>query len=159
MHELPATARALDARIREDIPMARAIDLHIEACDGDTLSMTAPLAPNVNDKGCAFGGSLASLMTVAGWALVVLALEARGLACDVFVARSEIAYRAPVWQDFRAVATLADEAGWDPFFARLGQRGKAHIDLRCQATECGDEHSCATLAATFVAKHRRDAAQ
>ena len=65
-----------------------------------------PLAPNVNDKGCAFGGSLVSLMTLAGWALVELALRQRGEDCDVFVGESHVRYLAPVWDDFQAHARL-----------------------------------------------------
>ena len=38
------------------------------------LRLRAPLAANVNDKGCAFGGSLCSLMTLAAWGLVYLEL-------------------------------------------------------------------------------------
>ena len=44
------------------------MQLQIAAYDGDSLSLHAPLAANFNDKGCAFGGSLTSLMTLAGGA-------------------------------------------------------------------------------------------
>lgn len=118
METVPAAASHLETRIRDEIPLARAIDLRIAAWNGDTLVMTAPLAPNINDKGCAFGGSLASLMTLAGWALVELALESRGHACDVFVSRSEVVYRAPVWSDFHARAARAEGADWEPFLPR-----------------------------------------
>src|SRR5699024_9824089 len=79
MTDLTTPARALETRMRNDIPLTRAIDLRVRHADADTLILAAPLAPNINDKGCAFGGSLVSLMTIAGWAHVVLALEARGL--------------------------------------------------------------------------------
>lgn len=154
MNTLPATARQLETRIRDEIPLARAIDLGIHAWNGNMLVMTAPLAPNVNDKGCAFGGSLSSLMTVAGWALVVLALESRDLNCDVFVGRSEAVYRAPVWSDFEAHATLVESADWEAFFATLSRRGKARISLQCRIQETGSDTACATLSADFVAKQR-----
>lgn len=154
MTTLPDAARSLETRIRKDIPLARAMDLRIHAWDGDSLSMAAPLQPNINDKGCAFGGSLASLMTVSGWALAVLALEARQLDCDVFVARSEVAYRAPVWRDFRTHAALDEGADWNRFFATLAKRGKARIAMRCHVHETGSDTLCATLAADFVAKQR-----
>lgn len=154
MNHLPAAARDLETRIRDQIPLTRAIDLGITAWDGDSLVMSAPLAPNVNDKDCAFGGSLASLMTVSGWALVVLALETRGLACDVFVARSEVLYKAPVWHDFHARATLAEGADWDRFLDTLDKRGKARVGLSCHILETGHATPCATLNADFVAKQR-----
>ena len=60
-------SRQIRDRVRE-IPLARAMALTVAGYDGATLALAAPLAPNGNDKGCAFGGSLASLMTLAGWA-------------------------------------------------------------------------------------------
>src|SRR5690242_1639285 len=104
------------------------MDLRLHRYTEDALVLAAPLAPNVNDKGCAFGGSLASLMTLAGWALVELALERRGEDCDVFVADSHVRYLEPVWNDFRAEARLAEGAAFDTFFATLAERGKARVD-------------------------------
>ena len=48
------------------MPPAAAMGIGIDHYDGDGLCLTAPLSLHVNDKGCAFGGSLASLMTLAG---------------------------------------------------------------------------------------------
>lgn len=143
---------ALQAYIRESIPLARAIDLGIDAWDGDTLTMSAPLAPNINDKGCAFGGSLASTMTLAGWALATLHLRAHGHACNVFVARSSIRYLAPVWHDFRVVARLDEGSDWTRFVTTLNARGKARIGIRCRAQEIDGHADCAILDAQFAAK-------
>ncbi len=139
--------------MRDEIPLARAMNLQLGAYDIDTLSLCAPLAPNVNDKGCAFGGSLVSLMTLSGWALVELALRRRNLDCDVFVAESDIRYLAPLWQDFRSEARLADEAGWSTFFDTLAARGRARIGVHCTVPG-EDGQPAATLAASFVAKGR-----
>jgi thioesterase domain-containing protein len=142
--------------IRDKIPLARAMDLRLHHYAPDELALAAPLAPNVNDKGCAFGGSLASVMTLAGWALVELELQRRGEDCDVFVGDSQVRYLEPVWDDFRAEARLAAEAGFDVFFATLAERGKARIDVRCRVPGSG-ERPAATLEARFVAKRRAGA--
>ncbi|HJW07701.1 MAG TPA: YiiD C-terminal domain-containing protein [Rhodanobacter sp.] len=146
-------AQQLIAFIRDEIPLARAMDLQLADCDDDRLSLRVPLAPNVNDKGCAFGGSLVSLMTLSGWALVELALRRRGLDCDVFVAESSVRYLAPLWQDFHSEARLAAGADWATFFGTLAARGKARIGVDCMVP---DEHGAAacTLGARFVAKRR-----
>lgn len=154
MVTLSDAARRLDTRIRTQIPLARALDSSISAWNGDTLVMDAPLEPNGNDKGCAFGGSLASVMTLAGWALVTLALEQRGLDCDVFIGRSEVAYLAPVWQDFQAHAELDEGADWDTFFRTLDAHSKARMTVCCHVHERGSDTRCATLTAKFVAKQR-----
>ena len=95
-------ARELERELLDEIPLARAMALTVAGYDGATLALAVPLGPNGNDKGCAFGGSLASLMTLAGWGLVHLALKARGHAADIYVQDSTIHYLAPVWQDFGA---------------------------------------------------------
>ncbi|MGN2246531.1 YiiD C-terminal domain-containing protein [Frateuria sp. GZRR35] len=142
--------------IRDKIPLARAMDLRLHRYDPDGLALAAPLAPNVNDKGCAFGGSLASVMTLAGWALVELELKRHGEDCDVFVGDSHVRYLEPVWDDFRAEARLAEDADFAIFFATLAERGKARIDVRCEVPGNG-ERPAATLQARFVAKRRAGA--
>jgi thioesterase domain-containing protein len=153
MSDPTTQARALIQFMRDEIPLALAMDLQLGAFDHDHLSLHAPLKPNVNDKGCAFGGSLVSLMTLCGWALVELALRQRGDDCDVFVAESSVRYLSPLWQDFRSDATLADGAEWDSFFHTLDSRGKARIEVDCVVPD-SDGKPAATLSARFVAKRR-----
>jgi len=154
--DFPSLADDLLRFIREKIPLARAMDLRLHHYDRDGLALAAPLAPNVNDKGCAFGGSLASLMTLAGWALVELELQRRGEDCDVFIGDSHVRYLEPVWGDFRAEARLAEGSGFAAFFDTLAQRGKARIDVHCAVPGSG-ERPAATLEARFVAKRRAGA--
>jgi thioesterase domain-containing protein len=148
-HDLAALERTLRGEI-DRIPLTRAMGLAVEGFDGDALTLAAPLAPNVNDKGCAFGGSLASLMTLAGWGLLELALEARALHADIYVQDSSIRYLAPVWHDFRAIAAAAPGESLDAFAATLAERGKARMRVHCRVPlpEGGD---AATLDARFVA--------
>ena len=140
--------------IRDKIPLARAMDLALLAHEDDLLVLGAPLAPNVNDKGCAFGGSLVSLMTLAGWGLIKLAVDARALACDIYVQDSAIRYLAPVWQDFTAVAQPAAGESFEDFFAALAARGKARMSVLCRVP-LADGASAATLDARFVAFVKR----
>ncbi len=146
-------AQQLIQFIRDEIPLAHTMDLQLGTCNDDMLSLLAPLAPNVNDKGCAFGGSLVSLMTLSGWALVELALRQRGEDCDVFVAESTVRYLAPLWQDFSSEARLAADADWATFFRTLNVRGRARIEVAC-VVPGDDGQPAATLSARFVAKRR-----
>ncbi|HEY0199181.1 MAG TPA: YiiD C-terminal domain-containing protein [Rhodanobacter sp.] len=146
-------ARQLIQFIRDEIPLALAMDLQLGDFDDDSFSLLAPLEPNVNDKGCAFGGSLVSLMTLCGWALVELALRRQDKDCDVFVAESTVRYLSPLWQDFRSDARLAEGADWATFFRTLETRGKARIEVDCVVPDA-DGKPAATLSARFVAKRR-----
>ena len=146
-------AQQLVRFIRDEIPLAHTMDLQLVESSDEMLSLLAPLAPNVNDKGCAFGGSLVSLMTLSGWALVELALRRQGHDCDVFVAESSVRYLAPLWRDFRSEARLAADADWTTFFHTLKVRGKARIEVSC-VVPGDDGKPAATLSARFVAKVR-----
>jgi thioesterase domain-containing protein len=140
----------LVARMRTEIPLAAAMDLRPGTHAHGMLSLHAPLAPNINDKGCAFGGSLASLLTLSGWALVELELEARGLHCEVFVQDSTLRYVAPVWGELHAIAHLDEGEHWDDFFAVLSARGKARVQIRASIESAGEP--AALLQARYVAR-------
>ncbi|MEP7185123.1 MAG: YiiD C-terminal domain-containing protein [Rhodanobacter sp.] len=148
-----ASAPELIQFLRDNIPLAHAMDLQLADYGDDSLSLIAPLPPNVNDKGCAFGGSLVSLMTLSGWALVELALRRRGSDCDVFVAESTVRYLAPLWEGFRSDAQLSGDSGWDTFFTTLDTRGRARISVDCVVPGENGKPAC-TLSARYVAKLR-----
>ncbi len=155
---------ALQRELLADIPLTRALQLRLAAWDGQSLAIGAPLAPNINDKGCAFGGSLASVMTLAGWAFVKLSTQLRRLDCDIYVQDSTIRYLAPVWGDFTATARPDPDERLEDFLAALAARGKARLTLRCEVP-AADGSAATTLVARFVAlaaahaPKPRDAAQ
>ncbi|HEV8695530.1 MAG TPA: YiiD C-terminal domain-containing protein, partial [Lysobacter sp.] len=84
------------------------------------------------DKGCAFGGSLASMMTLASWGVVSLLVERAGLHADIYVADSQIRYLAPLFADLDVTAEPAAEADVDEFIATLRTRGRARLGLVAQ---------------------------
>ena len=145
-----ATTADFERQLLTDIPLARAMQLRVQASTGDHLVLSAPLAPNRNDKNCAFGGSLVSLMTLAGWGLIVLRLEAASRDCDVYVQDSQVRYLAPVWTDFSAQAQLAEGEAWDDFAAALAARGRARMQVDCRVVQDSGADAC-TLRARFVA--------
>lgn len=152
MNANDSAAAALESHIRETIPLADAMDLKVRRYTGDLLEMTAPLAPNVNDKGCVFGGSMASLLTLAGWGLIELSLRARKLECDIYVGDSHLRYREPVWTELRGTARFAEPGALDKLQRALNTRGKGRVDVVCELA--GGEGAAAVLTARFVAMLR-----
>ncbi|WP_454261881.1 YiiD C-terminal domain-containing protein [Pseudoxanthomonas mexicana] len=136
------------------MPPVAAMQVEVEGMRGDALRLTAPLSANVNDKGNAFGGSLTSLMTVAGWGLVTLKLRLAGLKAEVYVADSQIRYLAPLYGDLVAEAVFAEGQAWDLFVDTLVQRGRARIlvDARVLLPEGG---LATTLSGRYVAIAKR----
>jgi thioesterase domain-containing protein len=134
------------------IPLAQAMRIALRAYDGESLTLAAPLQPNSNDKGCAFGGSLASLTTLAGWGVVALRLKSLGMNCEVYVQDSTIRYLAPVWGELVASARLAEGESWDAFFDTLTAHGRGRLRLDCRVPLEDGKDAC-TFAARFVAIH------
>jgi thioesterase domain-containing protein len=133
-----------------DIPLARAMQLRVHSHDSGQLVLAAPLAPNINDKGCAFGGSLLSLLTLAGWGLIVLKLRELERQCDVYVQDSDVRYLAPVWADFTAHAQLSEGESWQDFTRALDTRKRARLRVTCHVPLADGAPAC-TLTARFVA--------
>lgn len=144
----------LERFIREHIPLARQMDVRLQQTAAGVVAARAPLAPNVNDKGCAFGGSLVSVMTLAGWALAELTLRRHRLDCDVFVADSQVRYLAPVWSDFEALARPATAESLRDFVASVTARGRGRLPVRVEVAT-GDG-AATTLEARFAARRRGD---
>lgn len=124
--------RDLESTLRA-MPPVRALGLRVDDFDGESLCLTAPLALNVNDKGSAFGGSLASLMTLAAWGLSTLKLGEAGYSAEVYVQDSQIRYLKPLYDELRIVARLVPEQDWSTFIATFAARGKARAQLVAEA--------------------------
>lgn len=144
----------------QSMPPVVAMAPEIRGYDGRCLQLSAPLALNVNDKGCAFGGSLASLMTLASWGLLTLKVEAAGIDAEIYVADSQIRYLLPVFDDLQVTAELAptplaatapaQKSGWDGFLATLRQRGRARTTLVARVP-LADGRIAADFTARYVA--------
>ncbi len=145
----------LEDFILTHIPLTRAIGLRVIAADASSLTLAAPLAPNVNDKGCAFGGSLTSLLTLAGWGLVRLQLGAVAQDTDVYVQDSTVRYSAPVWTDLRVCARLAEGESWQGFARTLESRGRARVQVQAAAL-LDDGSAATTLEARYAAIRKQE---
>ena len=152
---MPSAAAALQYLQSEfdAMPPVAAQQVRVAGYADGRMRLSAPLEANVNDKHCAFGGSLVTLLTLAGWSLVTHRLHEHGLAADVFVADSRIRYLAPLYADLRAEAVLAEGESWEAFETMLRQRGKARIEVVARVG-LPDGGVATELAGRFVAKAR-----
>ena len=132
------------------MPPVAAMRLRAVAFDGDVLLLHAPLDANVNDKGCAFGGSRASAMTLAGWGLLTLRLAAAGLDAEVYVADSQLKYLRPLYADLLAEAWLEPGTDGDALLRSLRERGRARATLQARVLD-PDGQVVAEFAGRFAA--------
>lgn len=134
--------------MRETIPLTRSLALDGLRYDGSELILTLPLAPNVNDKGCAFGGSLACLATLTGWGLLRLALGEQQQPADLFIQDQQTKYVAPAWANMVARCSWT-EAEKSVFLGNFARRGKARAGVSISCTS--DDIEVCKMDARFVA--------
>lgn len=149
-----ALTKELENELLSTIPLTRTMQISVLDYDGTSLRLLAPLQPNINDKGCAFGGSLASVMTLACWGLARSALAEGGHEADIYVQDSHVEYLAPVWTEIVASAAPAAGKSLEDFVRMFRTRGKARISLTARIDNLGQE--AARLTARFVAKKREE---
>lgn len=123
------TLEEITAYLHANIPITRSLGAVAVLHDGASFRLAAPLAPNLNHQGTAFGGSMSALAVLAGWALVHLALRARGIENRLVVQHSTLDFRAPVEGDFSATATLPPPEAWNRFLATLERHRRARVTV------------------------------
>jgi thioesterase domain-containing protein len=133
--------------LHEQIPLTLAMGATVESYDAGQLVLSAPLAPNHDHLGTAFGGSLAALATLAGYALLWLQLGDRQ--AHIVIRESTMRYRRPVRGTLRAVCLRPDDATWAAFHSTFEAAGKAHIKLRVHIEHA--EQTCVEFEGEFVA--------
>ena len=104
----------------------------------EAVTVSAPIAPNVNHKRTVFGGSLSAIATLSCWGLVFLNMEQESGVHEVVVTHSDIEYLHPVTTDFTATCTRPDPATWNRFLATLIRRGKARVELTASIHQDGN---------------------
>ena len=122
------TAPDLEAFLHANIPLSRAMGVTVAEC-GDRFVLTAPLAPNINHLGTAFGGALHTLPTLACYAALWTVLRDAGLDGHVVVKRSSAHYRRPVTGALRAVCARPSAEAAAGFLADVRRHKKARMDL------------------------------
>lgn len=129
-------AARLQAYMHTHIPLVAQMQVKVESADATGLRLTAPLGPNINHERSAFGGSLASLMTLTCWGYLWLQLEDQA-GLHIVVKDAQLSYLKPVTAtlDARCAPPATEEL--QKFLDTLARRGKARIELKAEILQDG----------------------
>ncbi|MBL8258405.1 MAG: YiiD C-terminal domain-containing protein [Candidatus Competibacteraceae bacterium] len=111
--------------LNHHVPLFQAMRARLARCDAAGLSMTAPLAPNINDKGIAFGGSMAAIASLTGWALTRITLHEHGETAEIAITESSLKFLRPVRGEIVTDCARPEPELTARFIDRFRQRGKA----------------------------------
>ncbi|WP_269532210.1 YiiD C-terminal domain-containing protein [Chitinimonas sp. BJYL2] len=135
--------------LHQSIPLTRLMGVDATAQADGRITIAVPLAPNVNDKGTGFGGSLAVVATLAGWVEVQRQLDLAGLgdSVEIVIQRGETTYLLPVTADFSATADELDTDVLGRFLRLFARKGLARLALTASV------HCEGVLTARFEAEY------
>jgi thioesterase domain-containing protein len=143
------TPAELEDYLHSHIPLTATMQVSVKSIAPEGVVVSAPLAPNINHRETAFGGSISTLATLSAWALVHTRLKDHGLKCRVVIQRNSMEYTAPVTGEFCAASQLTVPADWERFFNLLIRRGKARIAVA--ATVACNGENAGEFSGEFVA--------
>lgn len=138
----------LQQTIDDNIPLVGALGAKVASYDGQRLIIELPLAPNVNHKSTAFGGSLYCAGVLAAWGLLYLKLievEEEGV---IVIFDGSVHYHKPVLGGFKSSCRSPDVAAWEKFIKIYRRKGKSRLKIDSEII-CGDQ-ICASFKGEFV---------
>ncbi|MEX1081523.1 MAG: YiiD C-terminal domain-containing protein [Halofilum sp. (in: g-proteobacteria)] len=141
--------QVLEAFLHRSVPLTKTMGIGVHRIDPSGIELGAPLAPNRNHFGGAFGGSIANLGLTAAWLLVHWRLSDRVPAPTVVIAEQRVVFARPVLRALVARAAMPDQASWRDFEGALERRGRGRIAMA--ATVEGDGEVAARFEGSFVA--------
>lgn len=133
----------LQRLIEREIRLAKPMGIIVAAANENEVVLRAPLAPNANHKGTAFGGSLYSIAVLTGWAWITRFLATRKLNAEAVIQESSMRFLAPVHGEMRSSIEIPAAADIDKFQKMLARADRGRIRLQVNV------HAGATLATVF----------
>lgn len=134
--------------LHRQIPITKSMRIEVAHLTAEQVTLDAPLAPNINHSGTAFGGSLSSIAVLAGWVLVQTRLLRAGQHAHVMIHESHMKFARPVAEGFQAVCRLDDGSAWESMLEAVTRNGKGRISLT--STVWSNEEQCGILKGSFV---------
>ncbi|HSE27704.1 MAG TPA: YiiD C-terminal domain-containing protein [Gemmatimonadales bacterium] len=120
---------ALERYLHEHIPISAPLGVRVLDAGAHGVRLAAPLAPNLNHRRTAFGGSLSAVAILAAWSWLHLKLRGDGFVGRIVIQGNSMEFLAPAEGDFEAECRAPGPERWELFARALAARGRARIEL------------------------------
>ncbi|KLE00800.1 thioesterase domain-containing protein [Aliarcobacter butzleri] len=143
--------KILENKLHNEIPLTKFMDLKITKYDEKELMTIAPLNKNINDKGTAFGGSLATLTIISGWSICwLISKELEINSENIVVIKNEHSYRKPVTKELICHTKRPTKDEIENLKNKLLLKKSASIKISSQIIEDGE--ICVDFTGYYVIK-------
>ncbi len=143
------SATELQEVFHSEIPITKYMGLTVRHLSADAITVCAPLAPNMNHKSTAFGGSIYSVTVLTGWGLLYSLLSDETRDAHIVIFESNILFHLPVKEDFCAVCRIPETRAVERFLRVFRKKGRAKIKLLVQIIT--DDGIAVSFQGTYVA--------
>jgi thioesterase domain-containing protein len=120
----------LQRYLHDHIPLSKAMEVEVVKATDNDVTLSAPLAPNINHRDTVFGGSASAVAILSAWTLMYLRLKREQLHVRIVIQKNTMAYERPITGTFTASAEIADTPAWRRFVETLKRRGRGRFTVR-----------------------------
>jgi thioesterase domain-containing protein len=125
----PATVNAF---LHGEIPLTKVMGMEVKAWNGQAVTLTAPLEPNLNHADTVFGGSIASIGIMAGYCLAYLLLEERKISNRLLIQQSSVEFLRPIDAEMTARASAPADAA--AFIELVQKKRRARLTVASEVS-------------------------
>ena len=143
------TSEAIERLLYDSMPLARAMEVRATMYEPPVLVLEAPLERNHNHLGTAFGGSIACLAMLTGYAL--LWAELGDPKAHVVLKECNIRYLRPIQGKLRARAALPQGEPLEEFKTLFHRKSKGRLMLKVELEDGVSGAVAAVFEGEFVA--------
>jgi thioesterase domain-containing protein len=144
----------LETYLHEHIPISRHMGIHVVRADLESVTLSAPLEPNINHRSTVFGGSCASVAMLAAWSLVLLRVRDTGRDARIVIQHGAVDYLEPIDGEFSATSRSPEEAIWARFLRALERGRPARVELTAEVVSAS--RLVAKMAGSYAAIPTRE---
>lgn len=143
--------KELEKKLHKEIPLTNFMQLKVSNYNENELVTTAPLDVNINDKGTAFGGSLATICIISGWSLSWLISKELGFdSNNIVIIKNEHSYKNPVTKDIICYTKKPSKEQIEILKEKLQTKKSASIKIYSKIIE--DNKVCVEFEGYYVIK-------
>ncbi|AKE53012.1 YiiD C-terminal domain-containing protein [Kangiella geojedonensis] len=130
-------SQQLENLVHKEIPITKALDIHIDELTEHSIRVIAPFEANKNIHNTAFAGSIYTVATIAGWSLVSHIASHLAIEGSVVLAKAEIQYKKPINGDIVAQCEIKDLSSLETFASSFKRKNRARINFIIDVVEDG----------------------
>ena len=123
------TPEILQTYLYQKIPQAASMQVEVVEIEVDSLTLSAPLAPNINHRDSVFGGSASSVAILAAWSYLHQKIQAENISTTLVIQKNDMTYDVPITGTFQARAFVPVSGSWERFIRMLKNKNKARIQV------------------------------